>query len=88
MLKVCEKQCDQCLFSKNRIVSGRRMKEILTDCIRNDSHFVCHKGTIENENIVCRGFYDNYSTNLIRIMGRLNGITFINPETISNGTKD
>lgn len=84
MLKVCEKQCDQCLFSKNRIVSSKRMSDILQSCVLKDSHFNCHKGTIVDETIVCKGFYDNYSSNLIRIMGRLNGLQFVNPETLQS----
>jgi hypothetical protein len=46
------------------------MKDILQQCERNDNHFVCHK----TEDAVCAGFYETRSTNLIRIMQRLNGI--------------
>jgi hypothetical protein len=60
------------------------MAEILKDCVRNDTHFECHKGSIAGENIVCRGFFDNYSTNLIRIMGRLNGLQFVNPDSLQS----
>jgi len=77
MLEVKEKQCDQCLLSPNRIVSAQRMKQLIKSCNRSDSHFQCHKGTIEGKDIVCRGFYDNFSTNLIRAMGRLNAIKFV-----------
>ena len=70
MLKVCSQKCDQCLFSDNRIVSKKRMKDILQECKQADSHFVCHK----TEDSVCNGFYKTQSTNLIRIMQRLNGI--------------
>lgn len=47
-------RCDECLFSKNRIVSRERMKEVLADCKKKDTHFVCHKVKIG----MCRGFYD------------------------------
>ena len=70
MLKVCSQKCDQCLFSGNRIVSKKRMKDILQECKQSDSHFVCHK----TKDTVCSGFYETQSTNLIRIMQRLNGI--------------
>jgi hypothetical protein len=69
-LKVCAQKCDQCLFSSDRIVSKKRMNEILRECERTDSHFVCHK----TDDAVCAGFYNSRSTNLIRIMQRLNGI--------------
>lgn len=75
--KVCEKPCDQCLFSKNRIVSGERMKQILNDCKRNDTHFVCHKATIAGKEVCCRGFYDTQTSNLIRISQRLGMVQFI-----------
>lgn len=61
-LKVCSHQCDQCLFSPNRIVSPARMKEILSVCIAEDQHFECHKGTVVGVSLVCRGFFDNMST--------------------------
>jgi len=70
MLKVCAQKCDQCLFSDNRIVSKKRMKDILQECKQSDTHFVCHK----TKDSVCHGFYKTRSTNLIRIMQRLNGI--------------
>lgn len=81
-MKVCEKKCDQCLFGKNKIVSNQRRKEILNNCVKTDSHFQCHKGTIVGEDIVCNGFYSSYSTNLIRIMSRLGGIEMVNPESL------
>ena len=77
MLKVCKQECNECLFSENRIVSGKRMKEIIKDCVKNDTHFICHKGTIKNQDIVCGGFYKRFSTNLIRIAGRLGAIKYI-----------
>lgn len=73
MLKVLRKRCDQCLFSKARIVSAERKAEVLRTCKRRDTHFVCHKTT----DAVCHGFYATRTSNLIRIMGRLNGIEFI-----------
>jgi hypothetical protein len=72
-LKVCGQQCDQCLFGPNKIVSEARKQQILSDCKREDTHFVCHK----HDDVVCRSFYNQSSTNLIRIMERLNGIQFI-----------
>ena len=83
MLKVCEHQCNQCLFSDKKIVSNSRKKQILQGCIKNDSHFECHKGTMIGEQFVCAGFYKGFSTNLIRIAGRLGVIEFINPDEVA-----
>ncbi|MBW4580640.1 MAG: hypothetical protein KME42_13835 [Tildeniella nuda ZEHNDER 1965/U140] len=72
-LQVCVKPCSQCLFSRSRIVSAERKAEVLTECRSSDSHFVCHK----TESAVCAGFYKRFDTNLIRVMGRLGGLEFI-----------
>lgn len=79
MLKICENQCNECLFSKNRVVSKSRMIEIINACRKKDTHFMCHKGTISGEEIVCRGFYDSQTSQMIRIAGRLNMIEFVTP---------
>lgn len=77
-LEVCEKKCDQCLFSPQRIVSKSRFTELLKQCRKEDTHFICHKGSITgNDNLVCRGFYDTQTSQLIRIACRLNMIKFV-----------
>jgi hypothetical protein len=77
-MEVMEEQCDQCLFDpKNRIVDEERMQELLDECREQDAHFACHKATIANRDVVCRGFYDNETSQLIRIMQRLAAIEFV-----------
>lgn len=71
MLKVCEKKCDQCLFTNNRIVDAARMRTILADCAQRDTHFSCHKATIKDEDVCCSGFYEARTSNLLRIAQRL-----------------
>ena len=78
MLKVMKKRCNQCLFSNNKIVSDERREDILETCRERDCHFVCHK----TEDTCCRGSYDHRSTNLIRIMSRLNGIQFVDEDEV------
>lgn len=75
--KVCEKQCDQCLFSKAKIVSAARKREVLAECRRKDSHFICYK----SDDTCCRGFYDANpgATNLMRVAGRLGAVEFVQP---------
>jgi len=74
MFKVKKEKCDQCLFTENRIVSKKRASQIIRDCKKNDTHFICHKSSIDNNEVCCRGSFDSMSTNLIRIAGRLNMI--------------
>lgn len=77
MFKVKKEKCNECLFSKDKIVSGQRRSELLSDIARNDSHFVCHKSSIEGGEVCCKGFYDTGSSNLIRISQRLRMIEFV-----------
>ena len=77
MIKVKKKCCGKCLFGSNKIVSDERKKNILNSCDKNDSHFVCHEGTMKDEDIVCRAFFEQRSTNLIRIAQRLSMITYV-----------
>lgn len=79
--KVCEGACDQCLFSKDRIVSASRVREILRDCARQDTYFVCHKASIAGHEVCCRPFYDTQTAQLIRIAQRLNFVEFVDPST-------
>lgn len=78
LLQVMESKCDQCLFSKNRIVSAVRVQDIIQTCREKDNYFICHK----TENIVCRGFYNSESCNAIRIAGRLKSIEFVKEEDL------
>jgi hypothetical protein len=73
VFKVMEERCDQCLFSKDKIVSDARRTELLTECRRKDIHFICHK----SKDVCCRGFFDTQTSQLMRISGRLNCIEFV-----------
>lgn len=71
MFKVYKKRCDQCLFSRNKIVSNERRKSILDDCAKQGTFFTCHKATIAGQEICCRGFYDAQGSSLVQIAKRL-----------------
>lgn len=79
--EVMESRCDQCLFDPaNRIVSAERAREVLNECRRTDTHFVCHKSTIaDGGNVCCRGFYDAnpMASNSMRIAARLGVVRFV-----------
>jgi hypothetical protein len=76
-------KCDRCLFGKNKIVSDARRVHILQQTRRTDTHFVCHKSTMSkgSEEIVCRGFYEASTSQMIRIAQRLNAIEFVSDPT-------
>lgn len=70
MFEVKNKCCNQCLFSKNKIVSDKRKEELLEN-IWDTWHFICHKATIEWKDICCKWFYDNVKNQKIRMAERL-----------------
>lgn len=77
--EVYESNCNNCLLSKDSIVSPDRRKEIISSCLSEDSHFICHKSSINGGNVCCKSFYDKlgHRINLIRIAGRLGVIKFV-----------
>ena len=77
MLQVKKKCCGQCLFSKNKIVSDERKKRLLEEIQKEDTQFFCHKATMEKKEIVCRGFYEQRTSQMIRIAQRLNMVEFV-----------
>lgn len=79
MLKVFKTPCENCLFSDDKIVSNARKKELLSNCKKEQTHFICHKSTIKGEDTVCSGFYKKmgHVSQLIRIMQRIGGIELI-----------
>lgn len=86
--QVAAERCGECLFGKGRIVSEERMRQLLAECKRTDTHFICHKHTLrhirgqatEHEaNVCCRAFYDRdpAATNFMRIARGLDMVVFV-----------
>lgn len=87
-LLVCAERCDQCLFSRNRIVSADRAREVIAEARRADAAFLCHKHTVRRlvglsegaqANVVCRGYFDAVGSDvlLIRLAHLLGNIVFV-----------
>ncbi len=81
-LKVMSKQCNECLFSKNKIISDEKKENLLNECWRSDTHFVCHKFTIAGQDGVCKGFWDNYQTALMGLAKASNMVELVNPDEL------
>ncbi len=82
MMKVMKERCDQCLYGPNKIVCNARRAEILRDVKRRDSFFICHKGSMVDEDICCAGDWEkNGGGQLGRIMGRLGAVEFVEDPT-------
>lgn len=85
-LLISARRCDQCLTTRNRIVSGERAAELVRHCRSKDVHFVCHKGSAADLNIHCRGVHDIMGGDRAYRFARHYGIPIreIEPEEIGN----
>lgn len=79
--KVMSRACDQCLFSKNRIVSGARAAEIIAKTRRENSHFICHKSH-GGEEITCHDHHAAGIGQMSRIAERVGAVEWIDPVTM------
>lgn len=81
-LLVCAQQCNQCLFSKDKIVSDDRRQEILRGLERDDTHFQCHKHTMKGTVAVCAGDFkrDPLRTSGFRIARALNAVVLVDED--------
>jgi len=66
VLLLAARPCDQCLMTRNRIVSGARAAQIVRDVRASGVHFQCHKGTAVGCNLHCRGVHDRFQSNAYR----------------------
>lgn len=82
MLKVYKECCKNCLLSKDRIVSAKAAKEIISGCAKKQTYFICHKASIKNKEVLCKTFFDKFGhvSQMVRIAERLNAIEFIEQE--------
>lgn len=77
-MKICARKCDECLYSNKRIVSASRAREIMRKVVREDGYFLCHKGSIRGEEVICAG---SHPGNLVRVLGRIGGLIEVDPDT-------
>lgn len=78
-IKVYKQCCKNCLLSTNSIVSNATRKEIIQSCIKQQTHFICHKASLNNQEICCKKFYDElgHHSKSIKFSQWLNIIDFI-----------
>lgn len=67
MFEVFNKSCNNCLLSKDSIVSPERRKDILDTCKEKQIHFICHLSSIEGGQVCCKKFFDEMG-NLSRMI--------------------
>lgn len=71
-------ECDTCIFRPGNLMHLRRgrLREITDAAVRANSFITCHStlpGMSGVQPAVCRGFYNRFTTNLLRILERLGG---------------
>ena len=67
MFDVYDQPCKNCLFSKDRIVSPKAAKEIIAECVEQQTHFICHKSSMEGGEICCHSFYKKFSGKIAKV---------------------
>lgn len=74
-MKVYKSCCKNCLFSSDALVSKERVKQIIEDCKKNQTYFICHK----SKDVCCKSFYDKLGpvSEMIRIAERMNMVEHI-----------
>lgn len=77
-LRVAEKHCDQCLFTKNKIVSDERKADLLAKCAASQTYFICHKST-GGPAVVCRGFFNEVPNHVCHLAKVLRIVQFVDP---------
>lgn len=79
MLKVFKTCCKNCLLSVDSIVSPSARKEIIQECLNKQTHFICHKATMNGEETICATFYEKlgHHSQMVRIAERMRFLEFI-----------
>lgn len=83
-LLVCEKACDECLFSPNKLVNEARKREILKQCYKSGTYFICHKATLAGRAVICRRFAeskDGAGNTALRVAQHFGLIRYVDPAT-------
>lgn len=58
VFEIMSKRCDECLFTRNRIVTKDRAAEKVAQCLATGKPFDCHKANLKKRSVTCRGFFD------------------------------
>lgn len=56
--KVYKTPCKNCLLTEERIVSPERKNEIIAEIAQQRNYFVCHKASMNEEEVCCKLFFD------------------------------
>ena len=77
--RLLARECKTCIFNPEspfrtgpgKLADGR-FKSLVQEAVRDESYIICHSTLTDNrDEAICRGFYDNFSTNTLRVWGRI-----------------
>ena len=62
-IHVRSEKCDHCLYSKDRLVTGERARQLTTDTRAEvGSSFICHKSQVSDEpEAICHEWFRNFA---------------------------
>lgn len=87
---VAEKPCDECLFSRDKLVDEPRKAEILRECYERGNYFICHKATLVGRAVICHNFAkstDGAGNTAIRVAQFFDCIRYVEPGCPTNPAK-
>ena len=69
-------------MTNDSIVSPKRRKEILSECVKPNQYFICHKSSIDGDGqdgVLCRSFFDKLGDKIqvVQIAKRLGVIKYV-----------
>lgn len=72
-VRILAEKCSTCIFHPgNRMhLEPGRVKEMVEGSLENDSAIICHSTLGQEEQAVCRGFYEAHKTTPLQIAERL-----------------
>ena len=76
-MPVMAKVCNECLFSKARVVDEERKEEILEACNESGRAFECHKASILGQKVICRAFFDGNHSLVVRLAKHFGWFEFV-----------
>lgn len=65
---LCKTMCKTCIFRPGNLANLEpgRVEQMVRQAEKNESAIICH-ATLQGDNAVCRGFFENHSTYPLRL---------------------
>lgn len=74
---VCKAMCSTCIFHEGNRMNLRdgRVEDMVEIATKSESAIICH-ATLDGDNAVCRGFFDQHKTSTLQIAERMGIVEF------------